>query len=750
MLLDDFKRIITAFADSPTDLDLSKGTLLVQVRDELIEAKLFQHGGQLIVEESEQRLPASTWVVNRIARVPLLADRVLSYVNDVQGFVTPSGQLLDQPNFAGASEGTAHSDAVSCAADVLGRRLAGTTSVLYLTSDAGEGKTTLINHLARRQALEFKAKRSDWLLVPIPLGGRTFLRFDDVVVAALVNRLRFQLLYYDAFIELVRLGVLVPAFDGFEEMIISSSSGEAISALGNLVRSLSSSGSVLIAARKAYFDYQSFKAQARLFDAIGTDSVAFARLSLDRWSRDQFLAYAHNRGFSNPESTYEAVADRLRPDHPLLTRAVLVRRLIDVASAASGLAALLDQIGNAPQDYFFQFVNALVEREAQEKWIDLSGEPHQPLLTTEEHHELLSMVAQEMWISSTDSLRADVLGAIAEMFAESKHKLPAVARQLSERLKQHSLLVSSGTAAGALSFDHEDFKAFYLGEAVGRILARHSGSELRSVLHTGLLSRSATDEALLHLRRVSGDVAASIAMLQELANTETAASLVRENCGALAIGLAEEVSSPLELANMSFPEDSLRGRSLTGAVVRDSYFQASSLAGTRLQSCRFENCYFERLEIFPDAQVSAVLSRCDISMLVRVDRDEQLFDPAQIQSCLSQIGFEVQVDSQNSLPLAQTEPDEELWLVERVMRIFLRGNQVNEHVIRTKLGVKASRFFDDVLPQLLGIRMLEEIPYLGHGSQRRFRLRVRMQELHDALAQCGGNFSRFLALVARG
>src|SRR4029077_1840672 len=102
----------------------------------------------------------------------------------------------------------------SCAETVLSRRPAGATSVLYLTSDAGEGKTTLINHLALKQAQRYKEKTTDWLLVPIPLGGRTFLRFDDVVVAALVNRLRFQLFYYDAFLELVRLGVLVPAFAG--------------------------------------------------------------------------------------------------------------------------------------------------------------------------------------------------------------------------------------------------------------------------------------------------------------------------------------------------------------------------------------------------------------------------------------------------------------------------------------------------------------------------------------------------------
>jgi hypothetical protein len=426
---------------------------------------------------------------------------------------------------------------------------------------------------------------------------------------------------------------------------------------------------------------------------------------------------------------------------------VLVRRLVDVASASAGLSDLLDQIGSAPQHYFFQFVNAIVEREAHEKWIDQSGEPHQPLLTVEEHHELLGMVAQEMWLSSTDSLRSDVLAVIAEVFAESRKKPPVVARQIRERLKQHSLLVSGGSA-GALGFDHEDFRAFYLGEAVGHAMERRSESEIKSLLQCGLLPRAAADEAVLHVRRLSADIAASLAILQNLATVETASSLVRENCGALAIGMAEDAAG-IELKDMSFPEDALRGRSLSDLAIRDSYFQATSLAGSRLTRCRFHNCRFERLEVHADTQVTVILQGCEIAMLVRVERDEQIFDPAQIRSLLARLGFEVQGLDQEKLPLDPAEHDEELWLVERVMRTFLRANQVNEDLIRAKLGVKAAQFFDDVLPRLLKAGMLELIPYLGHGSQRRFRMRVQMQKLHDALAECGGNFERFLSLVAK-
>jgi hypothetical protein len=748
MLLPDFKRILTAFADNEADLDISKGVLIVQVRDELIEAKLLQQGGELIIDEQGQRLTAVNWLVNRVARVSLLADRILSYVPEAPGFVTPSGRLLDQPDFSRGSEDSAHQDAEQCGLEVLGRRPAGTTSVLYLTSDAGEGKTTLINHMARMQANAFKSKRSDWLLVPIPLGGRTFLRFDDVVVAALVNRLRFQLLYYDAFIELVRLGVLVPAFDGFEEMMIASSSGEAISALANLVRSLKSSGTALVAARKAYFDYQSFKSQARLFDSVGTDSVAFARLSLDRWNEDQFITYGHNRGLSDPKATYDDVSKRLSKEHPLLTRAVLVRRLVDVATQSSTLDGLLDQIGNAPQHYFFQFVSALIEREAQEKWLDLSGDMHQQLLTVEEHHELLSMVAQEMWVSSTDALKPDVLAAIAEVFAELHGKTPTVARQVRERLKQHSLLVSSGAASGSLAFDHDDFRSFYLGEAVGRALNRQQLNEVRPLLNSGLLPKAAVDEAVLHAKRMTTNIAEALTTIQQLATSESAASVVRENCGGIALGLSDGVPG-VTLNGMSFPEDSLRSRTFTKLTVVNSHFQGSSLAGTRLTDCIFRACRFERIELHQDSRISATLEECHVAMLVRADRDEHYFDPSQIRRLLREAGFMLTLPANQTESPQQADPDSELRLVERVMRIFLRATQVNEAVIRVKLGVAAADFIDNVLPRLLRAGMFEEIPYLGSGHQRRFKLRIQMQTFESALSNCRGSFNAFLELISK-
>ena len=604
MQFEDFKRIVTCFADRADDVDTRHGELLVQIRDETITARLHQRADGLIVEEDGERMHAASWIVNRVARVPLLADRILSYVLPPPHFVNPSGRLLDQPDQESSDKDPYQENVVKTLTETLGRSLAGTTSVVYLTSDAGEGKTSLIELLAVKQAEAYKAKQSNWLLVPIPLGGRTFLRFDDVVVSALVNRLRFQLLYYDAFLELVRLGVLVPAFDGFEEMIVEASSGEAISALGNLVASLRSSGTILVAARKAYFDYPSFRSQARLFDGIGSSGeVAFGRVSLNRWNRAAFTQYARKRGVRAPDDLFHAVANRLDADHPLLTRAVLVKRLVDVATEEADLPDLLDRIGQDPQDYFHEFVGSLVEREAKLKWLDTSGDPPQSILTTTEHHELLAMLAQEMWLSATDGLKMDVVNILVDMFTSAKNKSPTVARQIGERIKEHALLVRTGLGR-ILAFDHEHFRLFYFGQALGRMLVECDPGSVLSTIEKATLPASAVTEVVGFVRRHNANLKATLALLQRLADGELSASFVRENCGALTLALIDHSAGPHEARNMSFPNGALRQRHLRNVTVSGSFFHATSLTETVLYDCRFVNCTFERFEIDGSEQVS--------------------------------------------------------------------------------------------------------------------------------------------------
>lgn len=755
MNFDQFRRIVRAFADDPEDIDMEHGRLLVQVRDVPIEATLTNDGPRLMVAEDGDPLTAESWIVKRLARLPMLADRICDYDESPAQFVAPSGHLVkNQQAESRVNQQAYSSDIASQMTKALGTRTPGETSVWFLTSDAGEGKTSLINHLAVQQARAYKRKETNWLLVPIPLGGRTFLRFDDVIVSALANRLRFQLLYYDAFLELTRLGVVVPAFDGFEEMMIESSTGDAVSALGQLVKSLESSGNILIATRRAYYEYKSFRSMAQLLDPILGVDVAFGSMSLGRWSRDKFIKYGEKRGIHRAGVLHGRVASALgNNDHSLLTRAVLVRRLVDVAiGSESGLTNLLERIRQPGADFFLEFLSTIVEQEAHEKWIDQSDESSQPLLNITEHHLLLSRVSQEMWLQSTDDLRIEDIGVVAEQFAEEEGKAPSVARQIEERLKQHALLVNTKTGHW-LGFDHEDFRQFYLGFALGWALVKRDVTIVKSILEVTTLPRFAVDQAASYVRRTGGGrVRSALELLQDLASREFVVSFVRENCGSLTVALVDALDASGVIASqMSFPVDALCGRSLRGLEVLDSHFSNTSLEDANLVGCTFRRCRFERLEGLAERIDATKLLKCVVASLVYQDEDPEygdieLYDQSQIRQRLLRNGFGIEdsIATQASLIGHADDMSSDLKLVQRVLRTFTRFTRVNESTLQIRLGKKFSRFEREILPKLLSAGVLEHETREGRQNQRSLRMAMPMQQIEDAMANAGGEFECFV------
>ena len=748
MTVGEFERVLRSFADDASDLDVSNGKVVVEIWDELVHASLEDSLGEVYVVENGGRVSAAKWLVQRIARVPLLADRILKHVEDEPYYVAPSGRLLDRVNDAPED---ADQEIPDVGVDVLKRLrgTTGTTSVHYLTSDAGEGKTTLINWMARRQAERYKRKDANWLLVPIRLGGRAFLSFDDIVVAELSNKLRFPFFYYDAFIELVRMRIIVPAFDGFEEMFVERSSGEAISALSNLIRDLQSSGSILVAARKAYFEYGSLETQAKLFDAIQDQSVSvdYARTSLGRWNRQKFLEYARKRGVSDGPQMYERVENRTGVKHPVLTRAVLVKRLIDVSQQGEA-GELLDRLEQEPYDYFHSFVESIVAREAREKWIDRSGSPRQPLMTVDEHHGLLAEVAKEMWITSTDVLRRDYLELVAELFAADRDKDPSIVRQIKERVTQHSVLALRGLRYG---FDHEDFQSYYLGEGLGRIFTASTGLsdvriDLDDYLRKRILPSLAADSAVNAAKRNGVDPRVFLEALQWLVKRAHPSSYIVENAGALAVRLLESINDDkrTDLTGFVFPQDSLRGRQLGRVRFQQCQFLSTSLDGARLAGSRFEECTMQELSWSKRFEAAGAAIRGGTVTSVIRGGGRGIYAPLDVRQALRGAGFRVE-DPPGKPEEVWVEPDTDTRLAERAFRAFIRTTHVHEDVFRRKCGTQARQFFGKVLPKMLEAGVLADDEAVR--NQRRYKLAVPMRAVATQVPARVETLDEFLAAI---
>jgi hypothetical protein len=641
-------------------------------------------------------------------------------------------------------------DALEALRRGLDSRPGGTCSVLYLTSDAGEGKTTVINQLAHAQARRFRKRESDWLLVPISLAGKPFLRFEDIIVASLMNQLRFQRLYFDGFIELVRMGVIIPALDGFEEVFVETAEGDAVSSLGSLIRQLGSDGTLLIAARRAYFEFRSLETQARLLDSLPDVDVAFARLRLRRWGKEQFLQYCSLNELTDGERLYSEVTNRVPPDHPLVTRAVLVRRLVDIAKQHSDYS-FLAAIRPESDTFFLRFIDQILEREANEKWLDKINEPPQPLLTVREHHELLGYVADEMWISKKSVLSAEMLDSLAEIYCDTAGKSPVITRQVRERLKQHALIISVGGSRREFAFDHDNFRDFFLGEQLGWHLTRRSVSDVRKLMRIDLFKPWTLDMALATIVVGGGDPRLILETLVEIAQAEGPSSYVRENAGGIAVRLLEQVKVPVAVHDLVFSNDAIQGRSLKHVTFDRCYFRPVSLESTTLQDCRFDACEFERL----DVEKSSVIIRSTIGRTTtvavlgssRAGERFDVYDPELIRGMLTQAGFEFAGDQQRELALSEEgSVDRQLLMFEKAVQSFQRSTFVSVGTFRLRLSIHATEFFDGVFDDMKGLGILQPEAH-GPGAHDRYKLGVPLALIASAIAESRGSYARCLELI---
>ena len=746
---EEFREILTAFADKPANIDMGRGELILEIRDDIIEAKVSIRGGDLWVEEDGAKQRASDWIVKRIARLPLLAERVLAYVTDEPYFIEPAGHLLERMEDSPDDTEKSVKEVTPEILELLDQRPAGMSTVLYLTSDAGEGKTTLIEHMARRQAIQYKQKETDWLIVPIALGGRPFLRLEDVTIATLVNQLRFPFLYYDAFVSLVRLGAIIPALDGFEEMFVEGQAGDAVSSLGNLMQQLHSQGTVLIAARKAFFEYKSLRAQAQLFDSIRDEEVNFARIGLSRWDRNRFIEYAGKHEVDG-KVLFEDVAGKLDDEsHPLLTRAVLAKRLIEVASDGDAREDLIESIHSDGKHYFERFVESIVGREARQKWIDRSGEPARPLLTVQQHLELLTETALEMWVSETAVLRADMFHSIVDLYAESRKMDTHVTNQIRNRITQHALIAVASEKPKAFRFDHEEFYHYFLGKALAHTVTEGNASDIRRAFRIARFPALALEVAA---RSILGDAGSRVIdTLNNACATEPRTSFVKENSGDLVIRLIDAGNlRAVKIRQMAFTVDSLKGRTIENAAFHDCYFLRTDLAGSRIRNCSFEDCQFEQINPSEATEIfGSRLHDCKTHSVVRPSDETAIYAPPAIEKILEQKGFRLTFSDRqaNDDVIQEVQPEERLVVTEQMCRVFFRSTGVNENTFRQRLGSDAPVFFEQVLPCLKTHGVLKEIPYKGAGQQRRYQLDVSLYDVQRWIEKANGNFESFLQHV---
>ena len=766
----DFETLLRKFADDPDDVIVERDTIVFRANGENFSLTLRRdEDGVLYCCETapeKREMKVRSWIARRLANFPELAEKILSAVDDDAKFISVPSRFESLDGRDGGEDVEKTTESLF---SELSRTDTWSTHVYYLLSEAGDGKTWIMNRLARHAAQSYLDGKSSFLFLPVGLDGRPFMRFDEVVIGVLAQKYRFRRFYYEAVIELAKWGFLVLGLDGFEEMTVEGRENKVISSLGNLLQQHDSNGALVISARRAFYEY-ALNIQGPLMGAIRDIQVDFHAFRLRGWSKKEFMSLMQAFGFSELDARriYERLEQRLGAEHPLLTRPVLTRKLVEMLEDAE-----IESDGNSDQlieafspehdeqKVLKSFVDLLLSREASQKWIHYSGtttNAHQQLLTSAEHQELMEEIAEETWLSRTELLQEDVLKSIVQLFCENKGKSPSDSQECMEKIVHHAMIVKSGMA---YAFCHEAFRQFFLGSRIARVLCSgHSSSLLNQVFSLDVFPDGIAD--IIAYWAVAFEV--PFATIQSAIDT---------------IRMGSPRNTPINQNSASILSALWKRLSPPGVQFNNLYFSSSATSDVPFSSVSFSNCNFENLKIPANSMVGDItLKNCSVlamslprnahfgrpSSLDEISRPSkvvvgsegdgpfELYDPQSILNTMEKCGFIIPVESSGQLEQCSvSQEDAALFSAfDKLMRLFQRTTGVSGRLLKTKHNSDWSEWENSYLPTFVKQGLIRQAEWHGSGQDVRYVLTVSPEKIESAKRQSVGHFQEFCRILRAG
>lgn len=728
MTLEEIRADVAAFADNEENVLVGKGTLIFERDRRTYECRLFEtSAGQIDIEYDGRRMPYFKFLAEELGRLPILAQAIKEKRPDVNPYVDTQAVLID----AMGKKLIDHTSGLTTLRSRCDEHVFGETRLIFLTGDAGEGKTALLRRLTRLMAEKYTTRQSSWFLLHIDTQGRAFVRLEEAVASEL-GQLRISGLFYSGVIRLIRHGLLAIAIDGFDELLAEIGSSEAYSGLGAFLRQLDGAGVVVAAARSAYFEAENYAAQSRLLSSLPDVQVTVEQMRLEKWEKKEtvsfFEVYRASDGsrISNPAGLYAEIAALVDdPDHVILHRPFLVQQMAKMlATSPSSTREVIHDIGSGLR-VVPNVIRAFLKREVEEKWRDQAGQPY---LTLEQHVGLLAAIADEMWTQSNNSLQVEMVQLVAETFIDDLRIPSARKVQILERVKAHAFLPQDATRRpDHRAFDHEQFLNYFLAARLVELLKGRDKNSLRRFLEKHSLPAITATWASVIEPWTAEQAKDMIAGLSEMSSSELLSGYLKQNAGLVAAVMTTVNPNRHTFDSMYFEGVQWAKTRLVGCEFRRCVFNDVDLTNIEWIDCAFRECQVQGLTVdhtsmqnctFDEScRVVGILQSSGISETVRI------FVPDVCEKILKQSGARfLKAEERPVTRAVPPVPDDRRRALESFLRIFNRNSGAVESVIGMKLGPRKHIFDDKVLPALLDHGVVRKTEYRGHGHQDRFEL----------------------------
>lgn len=636
----DVDLILSEFADDAADYDRQGGFVLLtrQGRDYAFDLVDVPGAGTCVRHQSSgsgrtEDVPLMVFVQRELLDLPRLASQVVK-LTEKSATRRPTG-YIDGPSELSASNNPARWE-MTChrMQEYLQSQEAGSTRLIQLMGGAGQGKTVLLEELARESALAYTPQSHPLpLLLYVDLLGRYVGTIDDAIAGSLNNAYMFPGLTQRDVVSCIRNRWIILALDGFDELVARVGARDAFLRITELLDQLKGAGTLILSAREAFFELYQISAAIRSYLQPRIGSYNTSAIRLLPWRREEGVRVFESLGSERAENELDRLLEAFREDEIVLQPFFLTR----LANLWQKGERFTDAGGGESQLWRTEYIiNTFIERESETKWVDRDK---RPLLNRAAHSALLSGLAEEMWRSGAFRLLEDEL-RIAAQLALAPLSLPAVVlEQVIERAPTHAALVPRDRG---YSFVHERFLQYYLALRLKDLLGAGDAAAVAALLGTKELS----PDSLLWLEfffeadqaTVGNAIDTSLSLTRGRGDSET----LRGNLAAIAALLLDSYSEPRVLEGMSFGGEALAGRRYAGLSFDKCEFWQIDLTGSRFIGCVFQECQFGEVLLGAGSAFEETVFRDCVLLSVEEASGQQHFDPSEVTRALERSGARVE------------------------------------------------------------------------------------------------------------
>ncbi len=744
--IEEVRRDVAAFADDEDDVVIERDGSLVYQRNGTTESAQLSsdENDALSVVVNDARLSYRKFLTHHLAGLPLLAARLLDKRPPQQPFVEPNAELRT----------TDRERETLPAMEALARQCSDTapfaSRVLFITADAGAGKTALLRTYQSVSARDFLDGSLSFLFWHVDLQGRQLLRLSEALMGDL-GELRVAGLYVPGIVRLLRRRALVLGIDGFDELAAEQGATDALGALALMVGEMQDKGCLAAASRRSFFDTDDYLKRSRLVRRQGAVSTEFHELRLLAWSRAQVVDYLTQatdtgsaRRFDDPDAVYGEILAELQgqSDHPMLTRPFLVTQLARALLRYDvGPADFIRGMGD-PLKGVAELVQQFVQREVSDKW--KSKETGEAYLSVDQHLQLLTTVAEEMHRSETDRVDTDVLETIVAILLDEWHLPPDRRRQVAEMARMHVLLPPPPTGDfTARTFDHPEFREYFVARALVSLLQAGSIDGLRNFLNVSTVSDSLARYVRTLLDGEAGAMQVVLGRLQRLVSEEWRPTNVQQNVGTLLAPLLDRSSNDSNLTfrgQVVISSIALEGTHLENVTLELVNFLNASLIGVSWKEVRLIDCKINEITVDENSSFSGVVfESCEVGGVRVVNGDEEVareYEPRRITLLLNKLGIQLGPDNaQLSLELEEVAHESEARRVlQKLLAAYRRTTTLTADRVALKLrGTERSLAVETLLPLMTDCELVTIVPWRGQGQSRAvWALKYRVDQILEA------------------